>query len=170
MKNKRTAASVALILLVLVLATACPYSSSITLSDPSIKIDEGFYGNWVLQSEDEFPPYYEIKKKDGKTFSLDKYSYNGESESYAIEASYEAWFTDIAGTRFINVFDITDLESFYFYRIEMKGKESFTLFEVTDNIDETFTDPKDMVNFFKKYKDLSFFYNMGEEIYNKAKG
>ena len=158
------------VLAIIMLAVACPYSSTITLSEPTVKVDKDFYGTWVLQSEDEFPPYYDIKEKDGKVFTLDKYSYNGDTQSYYIEASYEAWFTEIAGTSFVNVFDITDPATFYLYRLDMKGKESFVLYEVTDNIDETFTNPKDMVNFFKKYKDLSFFYNLGEETYVKAQG
>jgi hypothetical protein len=157
-------------LAIMVLAAACPYTSAIALSDPTVKVDKAFYGTWVLQSEDEFPPYYDIKEDDGKTFAMDKYSYNGDTQSYYIEASYKAWFTDISGTRFVNVFDVSDPSSFYIYRLDMQGKETFVLFEVTDNIDEQFTDPKEMVNFFKKYKDLSFFYNLGEETYVQAKG
>ena len=58
--------------------------------------------------------------------------------------------------------------TFYFYKIEMTNATQFKLYEVTDNIDETFSTSAELMSFFSKYKDLSFFYNKDEEVYNKA--
>jgi hypothetical protein len=41
------------------------------------------------------------------------------------------------------------------------------IYEVTDNIDETFSNATDLKAFFEKHKDLSFFYNKDEKKYKK---
>jgi hypothetical protein len=169
MKNviRKSTVLAALSLLALVIL-GCPYSSTVYLTEPEIEPVPGWYGTWILDSTDEFPAYYEISEIDGTMFTMEKYTYDTEIEEYALESSYEAWFTDIGSIRFINIEDVTSPGTYYFYKLEMEGTDKFTLFEVTDNIDEVFTDSQTMYSFFEKYKELSFFYNQGEEIYLKA--
>ena len=154
MKKMTLSVLASAILFAVLMLTGCPYSSTVPLDEPNLKVEKGLYGQWVLESTDEFPSYYEIKEIDGMVFTLDKYSYDTEAADYYLEGGYEAWFTDISGARFLNVEDREDRGTYYFYRLNME-------------IDEVFTDSKSMNAFFKKYKDLSFFYNQGEETYNK---
>lgn len=56
---------------------------------------------------------------------------------------------------------------YYLYRIDM-GNGEFTLFELTDNIDEKFNTSAELKAFVKKNMGLSFFYNKDEERYLKS--
>ena len=167
MKKKLRRLLIAVGILAVLMLSGCPYSSTVPLEEPNVKVDKVMYGKWILESTDEFPSYYNILELDGTLFTLDKYSYDSETAEYYLESGYEAWFTDISGTKFLNIEDREDKGTYYFYKLEMKSPATFVLFEVTDNIDEVFTDSRSMNAFFKKYKDLSFFYNQGEETYNK---
>jgi hypothetical protein len=149
------------------LLVGCPYSSTVPLSPPSVEVDSGFYGKWVLDSTDDNPAYYLIEEIDGLVFALNKYSWDSDSETYTIDNAYQAWFTDIREARFMNVEDTADQGTFYLYRIEMDGPMEFTLYEVTDNIDESFDSSEEMSAFFEEYRNLSFFYNKDEELYHK---
>ncbi len=150
------------------LLAGCPYSSTVPLSPPSIEVDPGFYGKWMLDSTDENPGFYQIGELDGLKFTLDKYSWDSDNEAYGLDNAYEAWFTDIGETRFMNVEDTADEGTYYLYKVEMDGDTRFFLFEVTDNIDETFDTSEEMYDFFAQYRHLSFFYNSDEENYAKG--
>ena len=146
--------------------TACPYSSTVPLSTPSVSFDAAFMGKWIVENEySEQPNYFIFSDIDGKKFKAEKYEYNTTNEIYEVSGTYVCHFTDIAKTRFANM---NQDGTYYFYKIEMVGTSQFKLFEVTDNIDETFTSSTELMAFFTKHKDLSFFYNKDEETYNKA--
>lgn len=156
--------AVILVLLVIIL-TGCPYSSSVPLAEPSEEVAPDFYGKWLKDSGDENPDYYDIEELDGTTFSLSKYTWDSEGEAYSLDTSYTSWFTTMGDVRFMNIEDVDDRGTYYFYKIEMPSADSFVLFEVTDNIDEEFTDSQELYDFFDAYKSLSFFYNSDEETY-----
>ena len=168
MKNK---ISIPLLILsgffILVLFSGCPYSSSVPLAPPSDIIEGSLYGKWVMDSSDENPSYYSIEEMDGLTFILNKYSWNADSGSYTLDNRYTSWFTRIGPVLFMNIEDVEDPGTYYFHKLEMIGSDTFILYEVTDNIDEVFTDSREMYDFFDKYKDLSFFYNSNEETYHR---
>jgi len=155
-----------LLFLILLLA-GCPYSSEVPLAPPSGDMDGGLYGRWLLDSGDENPDYYEIGELDGISFTLEKYTYDSEDDMYSMDNGYTAWFTVIGDVRFMNVEDVDDRGTYYFYKLEMPSADSFILYEVTDNIDEVFTDSGTMYEFFDAYKNLSFFYNTDEEVYKR---
>lgn len=145
---------------------ACPYSSSVPLSKATVKYDSKLLGTW---EEDDYlsdePPYVVISDIDGKRFEVEKFEYSTYDEEYTSEV-YECYFTAIGDTKFLNVAQGDSL--YYFYKIEMLGEDQLKLFEVTDNIDEEFTSSKEILAFFTKNKDLSFFYNTDELTYNKS--
>ena len=146
--------------------TACPYSASIPLSDANVKLDASFLGKWILVDEyAEQPSYFNFSDIDGSKFKDEKNEYNSTNEIYEVAGTYVCHFTDIGKTRFANM---NQDGTFYFYKIEMTNATQFKLYEVTDNIDETFSTSAELMSFFSKYKDLSFFYNKDEEVYNKA--
>jgi len=57
-------------------------------------------------------------------------------------------------------------EKYDIYKLDITDTE-FTMFEVTDNIDETFTNSGDFIKFIKKNMNLSFFYNASEKTYKR---
>ncbi len=154
-----------LLLLVVVLFTACPYSSTVSLEEPATTVKNELLGKWVKISdmEGENPKYYIFEKSYDKLYTVKEYEWNSTDLKYD-EKIYSMHVTDIGGTWFLN---LKDGETFYFYKIVLDSPMKFTLFEVTDNIDEQFTNQAEMKAFFAKYKDLSFFYNKDEVAYLK---
>ncbi len=145
--------------------TACPYSSNIPLSNPSVTPDEFFYGTWELENEfTDTPEYIKFVKRDRFRFFVEKYEFSDIDKDYQKTITFLCHFTDIDGDRFINA---KKDGLFYFYKIEMTDKDKFKLMEVTDNITETFYKSSDMLEFFKQNKHHSFFYNKDYQIYRK---
>ncbi|GAB1456848.1 hypothetical protein MASR2M48_21560 [Spirochaetota bacterium] len=71
---KRAPAYLVLIILFSLVLLGCPYSSSVSLAQPSEEVNAGFYGKWLKDSDDENPDYYDIAELDGLSFSLNKYT------------------------------------------------------------------------------------------------
>lgn len=161
MKSIRFLAIIGLVFLL----TACPYSSTVPLGEPEIKVESFYYGKWEKSGSSENPDYYQFGKMDDYRFTVDDFKYNSSDSVYNNDGTYIAHFTDLGSVRFVNM---KKDGKFYFYKIEMKGNDEFVLHEVTDNIDESFTDSRSLRNFFDQHKDLSFFYNKDEKTYNKA--
>ncbi len=146
--------------------TGCPYSSEVPLDQPTTKIDQNLLGKWVKKSEDEHPKFYLVTKLNETTLQFAENEYSSSDKKYNSK-EYKGHLTIIGNTKFLN---LERDAKYYFHKIEMSStNQSFTLFEVTDNIDETFSTSAEMKAFFTKYKDLSFFYNKDEVTYNKSK-
>ncbi|GEM_PF-778538 len=157
---------ISLIILAGVIFTACPYSSTVPLAEPNVNLDKDLMGKWmVADSYSDNPNYFVFSNIDGKKFKAEKYEFNTTDEFYEVSGTYICHFTDIGSTRFANM---NQDGTYYFYKIVIVDKNQFKLFEVTDNIDETFTSSTELYGFFNKYKDLSFFYNKDEEVYNRV--
>ncbi len=147
--------------------TACPYSSKVPLSKANVKYGSDLLGKWEKEPYlDEEPDYVIVSDIDGVKFKIERFEYDTYEEDYGEGETYVCTITDIGKTRFLNVGQGDSL--YYFYKIEMDGKDKLKLFEVTDNIDEEFTSSKEMMDFFTKNKDLSFFYNTDEETYIRS--
>jgi hypothetical protein len=145
--------------------TACPYSSNVPLSNPSVKTDEFFFGKWELENEfTDTPEFIKFIKRDRFRFFVEKHEFSDIDGEYKKTITFLCHFTDIDGDRFINA---KNDGLFYFYKIEMIDAEKFQLFEVTDNITEVFHKSSDMNEFFKQNKHHSFFYNKNFQIYRK---
>jgi hypothetical protein len=68
---------------------------------------------------------------------------------------------------FLNLKEESD-SKYSFFKIELsEDKKQMVIYEVTDNIDETFSNAGDLKAFFDQHKDLSFFYNKDEKKYKK---
>lgn len=151
-----------------ILFTACPYSAEFPLDTPKEKIDNILLGKWVEKNaiNKDNPPFYIISKVDESSYKFEKNDYDPNEKKYK-QTAYTGHFTKIGNTNFLNLKNPDD-GKFYFHKIELSAdKKDFTLFEVTDNIDEKFANAAEMRKFFEKHKDLSFFYNKDEKIYAK---
>ena len=100
---------------------------------------------------------------------MDDFKYmvvNNEYSSYDstyTKTNYIAHLSIIDNLFFLNMRHDID---YHLHRIDFLDGE-FALFEITDNIDEEFSDSDELKAFIKKYMHLSFFYNKDENKYVK---
>lgn len=146
----------------IVFMTACPFSAPFPIDEPSVKYSPAMLGKWVEESEleSENPSYYVISDEDGYSFNVEEFTYDEEEDSWST-SDYTAHLSEVGDYKFINIYDYT-MEEWYFYRMDWDDPDQFTLFAVTEYIDEGFESSEEMKIFFEKYCDLSFFYQGGE--------
>jgi len=142
----------------------CPYSSKVTFEDqPTEKVNEAYFGNYEKKGSTTYT--YELLKETSKTYLIKEKSNTGTSVYY-----YIGYIIKIDETDFLITYEKPkegkEISKYYFYKFEgSKSGSMFTLSEVTENIKEQFNDPKELRNYFKKYKDISFFYDKTETKY-----
>lgn len=165
--KKKTAFRFAVLASMMMLLTACPYQSKVPITKAEEKVDKTLFGNWVATSELEYdnPTYYEVKKFSKVKYDVIEYSYSSYDSAYT-EKRYFMHSSTIGERQFMNIEDATANDGYYLYYIEI-GDDEFTLFEISDNIDEQFTSSLDLKNFIEKNMHLSFFYAKGEVKYVK---
>ena len=151
-----------------ILFTACPYSSSVPIDNPSVKVDKNLLGKWVKASDQssEHPTFYEISQLDNFKYNIVKNEYNSYDSAYS-KTAYVGYISKIDNLSFLNM-QQDGKGDYFLHKIEL-GNNEFTFFEVTDNIDEKFNTSDELKAFVKKYMNLSFFYNKDEERYTKNK-
>jgi predicted small lipoprotein YifL len=158
--------SFSMMLAMLFVLTACPYSADFPLDAPNDKINTDYLGTWVEEGGFENPPFYVITKLSDKTYQFEKNEYNSSDKKYT-QTKYTGHFTKMGTISFLNLKDAND-NKYYFHKVELSpDKKQFTIYEVTDNIDEKFNSAAELRAFVDKYKDLSFFYNKDEKKYKK---
>jgi hypothetical protein len=161
--KKRALTTIGIFSLLVFVFTACPYSSSVPLSTPDVDVDPSIYGKWLKEDPySDFPKYYDFSKIDGKKFKVEQYEFNSSDSIYTVSGTYVCHFTQVGDVTFANMLQDG---VYYFYKLEFPSADEFLLYEVTDNIDEVFNTSKELYEFFKQNKDLSFFYNKDEEKY-----
>lgn len=160
-----------LILPMLFLLTACPYESTVPITQADKPIEKTLLGNWYKAGEHdiEFPSeYYKITSMSAQLYEVAKLELNSEDSTYSTETyiSHLSVLKDAEGqdVRFLNM---KKDGNFYLYRIDL-STDQFVLYEVTDNIDEKFNTSAELMAFVKKYMHLSFFYNKDEVTYFKG--
>jgi hypothetical protein len=144
----------------------CPYSSDIPVDSPKEDVMGKMLGKWAQTSEfeKENPTYYTVTKFDNFRYKIVESSYSTSDSAYT-EKVWVAHTTTISGAPFLNMQELGQ-EKYDIYKLDITDTE-FTMFEVTDNIDETFTNSGDFIKFIKKNMNLSFFYNASEKTYKR---
>lgn len=150
----------------LLLLMGCPYSSVIPLSSADTAAPNYLIGQW----DDGTGGMVEIARTEGNTLSITKFTETEDSEPSEPER-YTGFITIVNGVTFLNLNDFSwnDDGDYYFYKIEKVDDNNITVFEVTENIRETFEDSKSLSNFFSKNMTNSYFYSSGEISYSKVK-
>jgi len=148
------------------LLTGCPYASKVPIAGPDVEINKQLLGKWVKSDEasSENPEFYEINEYDKFKYEIVKNSWNSSDSTYTKE-KYISHLTIIDDITFINM-QKDGTGDYYLHKIEIAEKD-FTLYEVTDNIDEAFNTSEELYAFVKKHMHLSFFYNKDEVKYFK---
>ena len=159
-----------LFLPILILLTACPYESSVPITEADKPIDKMLLGKWVKTDEQgsDYPSeYYQINDLGGKLYEVMKYSINSEDSTYTNE-TYISHISDLSkngnSVKFLNM---KKDGNYYLHRIDLTS-DNFVLFEVTDNIDEKFDSSSELKAFVETNMHLSFFYNKDEVTFVKS--
>jgi hypothetical protein len=160
-----------LVLPLIVLLTACPYESTVPITEANSPIDKALIGNWFKEGEQEaeYPSeYYQIKSMSPQLYTVVKLELNSEDNTYT-EDSYVSHLSVLKGAdgkdyKFLNM---KKDGNYYLHKIDLSA-DQFVLYEVTDNIDEKFSSSAELMAFVKKHMHLSFFYNKDEVTYYKG--
>ncbi len=147
----------------LLLLSGCPYSSSVPLSESTMKIPDSFIGEWELSGASDGDKVI-VRRTSVSTVDIIKVSGVDNSET-----TYAGHLTDINGELFLNLKESGDFGSFYFYKLKRDGDFKITLLPVTSYIRETFESSEEMKKFFEKNSGNSYFYTTDEETYYKTK-
>jgi hypothetical protein len=152
----------------MLILSACPYQSAVPIDVPNKKVNKNLLGKWIKDSEKDQPnpEYYVIKPFDELKYNIVKFEYQTSDSSYS-ETKYITHLSYIDDYVFMNMQKDGEGD-FYLYRLDMSSDE-FTLYEVTDNIDEKFTSSDELKAFVARYMKLSFFYNKDEVKYTRSK-
>ncbi len=148
----------------MLILTACPYQSSVPISEANQKLDKKLMGKWIKESdmEAENPEYFEIQPVDKYKFNIVKFEYQTSDSTYK-ETKYLTHITKIDDNVFLNMQE-NGAGDYFLHKIDLQG-DKFILYEVTDNIDEKFNTSAELYDFVKKNMNLSFFYNKDETTY-----
>ncbi len=148
----------------MLILTACPYQSSVPISEANQKLDKKLMGKWIKESdmEAENPEYFEIQPVDKFKFNIVKFEYQTSDSTYK-ETKYLTHITKIDNNVFLNMQE-NGAGDYFLYKIDLQG-DKFVLYEITDNIDEKFNTSAELYDFVKKNMNLSFFYNKDETTY-----
>ena len=139
----------------------CPYSSSYSLS-PEKKVEANFLvGRW--EAPDATDHYITVSSSDGENFDITK-----SFVSDGTETIYHGYFSDVSGTLFLNTWEDGGDGTYYFHKVDKMGGNKIVVYEVSENIRETFSSSQDIFQFFKGNMANSYFYNTGELTYYKV--
>ncbi len=162
---------IALFLPILILLTACPYESTVPISEASTPIDKMLLGKWYKdgEAETEFPSeYYKIDPLGSELYEVTKFDMNSQDSTYRNETyiSHISTLKDKEGKKYVFL-NMKKDGKYYLHKIDL-SENQFVLYEVTDNIDEKFNTTDEMKAFVQKHMHLSFFYNKDETTYYKG--
>ena len=167
MKNKYLLLALCLFSLVFM---GCPYNSEVAIDEkPSQAVDAKLIGKWQQRSSEDVT--YVVSKKDEHSFTIIEKHKPSSDGTKQDDKTYEAFLSDVGGTKFLNLFDPKeDTKSYYFYKLEMSDEiEGFTLYPMTEYVTEKFTASGDLKKFVDQYKALSFFYGSKDEYIKVGK-
>ncbi len=166
MKQLKNTLIASLVISMMFVLLGCPYSSKVPVDQPNEKINNNLLGKWINAKDvaKDKPEYYQIADAGNNMYKISKFRYNSSDSSYR-EDKYMCHTSKIGDNLFLNM-QPNDSKVYYLYRIDLKNNR-FTLYEVTDNIDEEFNNSEELKAFIKKYMHLSFFYNKDEKAYVK---
>ena len=153
----------------MLILTACPYQSRVPISKPVEKINKDLLGYWIASGEMEYgeeATYFEIGKFDKVKYEIIEHSYSTYDSTWS-EKKYHMHTSMVGDETFMNIQE-DGMGDYHLHKLEIDvaGKsKQLTVYEVTDNIDETFNTSEDLKAFIEKHKGLSFFYTSDETIY-----
>lgn len=149
--------------------TGCPYESAVPIDKPVMKYPASILGKWEPKSSSD--ELYIITKKDDYTIIISKTKKEMKADDKP--EVYEAFLSDVAGTKFLNLYEKQEEEDgskkFYLYKMEISTSGArLTLSEITENVDEKFESSAALKSFIEKNMMHSFFFGKDDEVYIRA--
>lgn len=156
-------------LLSLLFLFGCPYKSQVPITDATLELDKTLLGKWqkVENVADENPSYLEVSKADENHLNVLEFQFD-QTDSVYKSKTYTAHLSKVGKHTFVNLLE-NQTPPYMIYALDRTGHSTFTLKEVTDNIDEKFSSSEDLSSFLEKHADLSFLYSKEETAYQKMK-
>lgn len=150
----------------------CPYKTKVNLeSNPSESVNSAYLGSYEKKGSTTYR--FVVSKKSSNYYKIEEIKNSDDEVRYA----YEGYTTTIKGTKFLVTRETksysTDYSSrenadYYIYKISANSSGTIVkLYELSENIDETFETAAELKAFIGKYKDLSFFYEKSTLKYYK---
>lgn len=163
---KKNLIPIVILAMAIFITTGCPYASKVPIDSPGAKTNPKLFGKWLKASDNakENPEYFVISEIDPNKYSIVKFEYQSSDSTYK-ETKYVSHISQIEDISFLNM-QKDGVGDYYLHKIDL-GNNEFTLFEVTDNIDEKFGSSDELRKFVQKHMRLSFFYNKDEIKYVK---
>lgn len=151
----------------LLLLFGCPYQSQVPVTKADLELDNSLFGKWQKTEtvSSENPNYLEISQADEKHYKILDFQYN-QTDSVYKSKEYIAHLSKVGDRIFVNLLE-NQKPPFMIHELERTAHSTFILREVTDNIDEKFSDSDELEKFVSKHAGLSFFYTKEESAYQK---
>lgn len=148
----------AVLIILSIFMMGCPYSSSVPLDSPSIKIDPMILGAWKGDMDSKCT--YMVLKGNEFTYKIEE-----RKDSGKINILY-AHLTIIDNIKYLNVLDSSNMEKPYcFYKFEkLSNEQKILLTPVTEYIKETFSSSKELNKYFRNNQSNSYFFENSPNI------
>jgi len=152
-----------ILLSIILFVTACPYSSTVPISSPTVKINKLLLGNWKKQYGKN---YVAVTKKSPTEYKIVQKTFNSSKKTYSSK-KYIGHLSIVNGKPFMNL--KASNGKYFFYKINSLTKSRLVMKELTDNITEGFSSSAALKAFVEKNMHLSFFYNKSPQKYKRKK-
>ena len=142
---------------------ACPYESTVPIDEANVNTDPQLLGTWKkVNTEDES---IVVRALDKTHYAIEKI---GKSENGT--EHYLAFESIVSGFHFLNIQrkDSAEGEQKYMLYKMLVRADSVTLTEITDNIDEQFSNSAALKNFIAGNMKNSYFFNKEDLVYLKV--
>lgn len=142
---------------------ACPYESTVPIDEANVNTDPQLLGTWKkVNTEDES---IVVRALDKTHYAIEKI---GKSENGT--EHYLAFESIVSGFHFLNIQrkDSAEGEQKYMLYKMLVRADSVTLSEITDNIDEEFSNSAALKKFIAGNMKNSYFFNKEDLVYLKV--
>ena len=153
----------AALLLSVLLLSGCPYTAKFPIDKGITPLRKDLLGRWRASStgnKADGDDWYTVAPKDNYTYKITRTSPADKKAAY-----YEATLSIVGTDTFLNLRNADEANNYFLYKISKPSAGKVVLSEVTNNIAEQFTQPKQLHDFVTKYHQLSFFYNKETSTY-----
>ena len=153
----------AMVILMVLLLTGCPYKAKFSIDKPGMTIDKSLLGKWKTSKSTK--DYWEIKKgPDTKMYKILDWKWNRSKKKYDKPKKYTAHWSKVDGERFLNI--KIDSSNYIFYRMARKGA-GWWADPITGNIRAKIKNSSQLMAFIAKHHKLGFFYEKRKNFMKK---
>jgi len=141
------------------LLTGCPLKNKVPVDDGMHTPESRLTGNWT-NFETPLKKYSISAPHDGKYTVLERAQ---KSDGKVKETMYYATISDVAGTRFMNIFDTSaDEPGYYIYKIEDLTAKKLVLLPLTEKSVHPMNGKGELSAWLRVNKDRANFYDVGD--------